>query len=632
MERLNAVVDVQYLNPALSRVYDHQVANVERMAKVVNKKLLVCDDPGLGKTVTACLVYALRQTVHGGVCRAIIVSPKSVINQWKAELTKFTSTAAEDVLVIDGGNVSVERLKDAKVVIVGYERLQVIHNSMYSRQVVKGTRGVPRHVTYVEREGSDINTLAGQLFKAEGVFQLAVFDEIHTLRNGTTAKHMTTLDLAPGRRCWRVGLTGTPLVNRMDDLFYMCKVLQLDEAYTRDFFRDMSQDRDKLQTFKSGPFVRSTKAILGLPQLNTITVRPKFTDDEMDTVMKYAAAVVGKVDDYLATMGHVGGKRPANSGSKFAEVLVAFHRLKQACIHPMLPGISEVNCALKKRKAAAKDAAAEAEEEEEEEDTDTDDGDAKRQQQDDVEEVSEVDMPATMFSHYKMSAKFRYLVEQLPVLTEGFTKGVLIYCSWATPLQAVQHLLQYTIGLDGCELYAGSTSGPARERMVANFMSGKTKVLLLTYGAGGVGVNLSVARVVIHLDAPWTPAAVRQATDRAHRIGVTGEVTEVFLAPAYSSDQYIFDNVHGKKKAAMTKLEELASAMNVEAGGNAALDILTFCVMADFYDAKFKEWQEKAMQRAAAKEKKAAAAAAEAEAGEEPVAKKTKVEEVITIA
>jgi SNF2 family DNA or RNA helicase len=71
----------------------------------------------------------------------------------------------------------------------------------------------------------------------------------------------------------------------------------------------------------------------------------------------------------------------------------------------------------------------------------------------------------------------------------------------------------------------GSTSKEKRLQMVKAFNEGDTPVFLISLKAGGVGLNLTGADVVIHYDPWWNLAVQNQATDRAHRIGQTKKVT-----------------------------------------------------------------------------------------------------------
>ena len=75
----------------------------------------------------------------------------------------------------------------------------------------------------------------------------------------------------------------------------------------------------------------------------------------------------------------------------------------------------------------------------------------------------------------------------------------------------------------------GQTSKEARERLVRRFQAGEAPVFLISLKAGGVGLNLTAADVVIHYDPWWNLAAQDQATDRAYRIGQRRDVTVMKL-------------------------------------------------------------------------------------------------------
>ncbi len=65
----------------------------------------------------------------------------------------------------------------------------------------------------------------------------------------------------------------------------------------------------------------------------------------------------------------------------------------------------------------------------------------------------------------------------------------------------------------------GSTPKPVRAELVRRFNSGEADVFLISLRAGGTGLNLTAADIVIHYDPWWNVAAQNQATDRAYRIG-----------------------------------------------------------------------------------------------------------------
>ena len=65
----------------------------------------------------------------------------------------------------------------------------------------------------------------------------------------------------------------------------------------------------------------------------------------------------------------------------------------------------------------------------------------------------------------------------------------------------------------------GSTPKPVRAELVRRFNGGEASVFLISLRAGGTGLNLTAADIVIHYDPWWNVAAQNQATDRAYRIG-----------------------------------------------------------------------------------------------------------------
>ena len=114
------------------------------------------------------------------------------------------------------------------------------------------------------------------------------------------------------------------------------------------------------------------------------------------------------------------------------------------------------------------------------------------------------------------SAKLALLMDMLPeLLAEG--RHVLVFSQFTEMLALVQLELQ-ALALPFLVL-TGTT--PPRERgdIVQRFQAGAAPLLLASLKAGGVGLNLTAADVVIHLDPWWNPAVEQQATARAHRIG-----------------------------------------------------------------------------------------------------------------
>jgi len=113
-------------------------------------------------------------------------------------------------------------------------------------------------------------------------------------------------------------------------------------------------------------------------------------------------------------------------------------------------------------------------------------------------------------------AKMALLLDMLPELvSEG--RRVLVFSQFTEMLKLVR------TELDAIELpylsLTGETPPAARGGVVQQFQDKAVPVLLLSLKVGGVGLNLTAADTVIHLDPWWNPAVEQQASDRAHRIG-----------------------------------------------------------------------------------------------------------------
>jgi superfamily II DNA or RNA helicase len=99
----------------------------------------------------------------------------------------------------------------------------------------------------------------------------------------------------------------------------------------------------------------------------------------------------------------------------------------------------------------------------------------------------------------------------------------------------------------------GSTSAKHRQQAVTDFQAGQSDLFLISLKAGGVGLNLTAADYVIHMDPWWNPAVEDQASDRAHRMGQQRPVTIYRLVTTHTIEQKIMA-MHGQKRDLATSL------------------------------------------------------------------------------
>ena len=101
----------------------------------------------------------------------------------------------------------------------------------------------------------------------------------------------------------------------------------------------------------------------------------------------------------------------------------------------------------------------------------------------------------------------------------------------------------------------GSTPVPDRLNLVKKFQTGTQPLFLISLKAGGLGLNLTAADFVIHMDPWWNPAIEDQASDRAYRIGQKRPVTIYRLITKNTIEEKILDLHHTKKNIADSLLE-----------------------------------------------------------------------------
>lgn len=159
--------------------------------------------------------------------------------------------------------------------------------------------------------------------------------------------------------------------------------------------------------------------------------------------------------------------------------------------------------------------------------------------------------PVLCLSDYAgASGKLEMLVDILvPAVQNG--RRALVFSQFTRMLRLIEGRLRQE-GLQSLYL-DGDTPADERVRLCDSFNSGEGNIFLLSLKAGGTGLNLTGADMVIHYDPWWNPAAEEQAVDRAHRIGQTRKV-EVIRLLVHNS---IEEQVVGMSQAKRTLFDKL---------------------------------------------------------------------------
>lgn len=171
----------------------------------------------------------------------------------------------------------------------------------------------------------------------------------------------------------------------------------------------------------------------------------------------------------------------------------------------------------------------------------------------------------TQAKKVETSAKLAFLMEMLVSLLEEGRK-ILLFSSFTSMLTLIEEELNKKKIL--YEKLTGSTLD--RQTPIQRFQNGDTPLFLISLKAGGTGLNLTAADTVIHYDPWWNPAAERQASDRAHRIGQTKPVFVYKLVTAGTVEEKIL-LMQQKKKALLSSLFE--ETENVQSNRISAEDL-----------------------------------------------------------
>jgi SNF2 family DNA or RNA helicase len=404
----------------------------------------LADDMGLGKTIQL-LAFLQHLKVAGDLKRPVLlVAPTSVLTNWKREAAGFTPELA----------------------VREHYGPRRPSNEAALKKALDGIDLLLTSYGLLQRDSELLETINWQ-----GV----VIDEAQAIKNPFAKQSQAARDLARPRKQgrFRIALTGTPVENRVSELWALMDFLNPrvlgDEGFFRQRYRlpierygDMSSLRDLKA--RVGPFIlrrlKTDKSIISdLPEKVELREWVGLAPEQVKLYRK-------TVDDSLDAIAR------APLGQRHGQVLALLTRLKQICNHPAL-ALKEGNV--------------------------------------------EIDFAAR-------SAKVQRLEEILEEVIEAGDRALLFtqFAEWG-------HLLQVHLQRrwrQEVPFLSGSSSKSERQAMVDRFQEDPRgpQLFLLSLKAGGVGLNLTRASHVFHIDRWWNPAVENQATDRAYRIGQTNRV------------------------------------------------------------------------------------------------------------
>ncbi len=420
-------------------------------------RAVLADDMGLGKTIQAIGTAELLAR-EVGIERVLVVCPASVKAQWKGEIERFSDRDAR--IVLGSAEERAEQYGEPGFfTICNYEQ-------------------VLRDILAIEAESWD----------------LIILDEGQRIKNWEAK----TAQVIKGLRSpFALVLTGTPLENRIDDLYSIVEFI--DERRLAPAFRFYNRhrvvdERGKVLGYKNLAELRQhldpvllrrtrTSVLEELPPRTTEILRIPPTDEQLElhgAHMRVVSTIINKA--YISEMDLL--------------------RLQKALLMSRMSA----------------------------------DG------------TFLVDKQTPGYS-----SKLDELKELLERLLAEEDRKIVLFTEWTTMLDAIQRIVEGNGA--GWVRLDGKVPQKKRQALVRSFQEDPGCQLFLTTNAGATGLNLQAANTVINVDLPWNPAILEQRVGRAHRMGQKRPVHVLILVTEDTIEERMLGTLSAKHELAQAVLD-----------------------------------------------------------------------------
>ena len=152
--------------------------------------------------------------------------------------------------------------------------------------------------------------------------------------------------------------------------------------------------------------------------------------------------------------------------------------------------------------------------------------------------------PELMVKNYQgKNSKLDVLIN---IINDSSDEKILVFSQFTKVLEVIgKRLNEENISYSYLD---GKTSAMDRVKLVEEFNTNNNKVFLISLKAGGTGLNLTSANIVVHFDPWWNPAVEDQASDRAHRIGQKNVVNVIKLIAKDTAEERVINLQETKKE------------------------------------------------------------------------------------
>lgn len=439
-------------------LYDYQKQGMLHLAFL--EKAILADEMGLGKTVQAIAAALLLHTTRG-VRKVLVVAPTSLKAEWEEQISKFSHLPS---LLIYGNRA--ERLRQ-------YSQEAFFYVSNYEQVV---------------RDLEDIQRLLSP--------DIVILDEAQRIKNWRTKTAATIKQL---KSPYAFVLTGTPIENRIDDIYSLVQFLypklfgalfrfnrdfyQLDDAGKPTGYKNLHLLHERLRPILLRRLKKDVEGQLPNRTINTYFVpmsleQQRRSDEYKSIVTRLSAAAA---------------RRPL-SEDEFRKLQMALASMRMLC-----------------------------------------------------------DTPYILDEDCRICPKLEELETILEELFQNPAVKIIIFSEWERMLMLVQGLLG-TMNVKSA-WHTGSVDQRKRKDEINRFKEAPCCKVLLSTDCGAVGLNLQVANVVINLDLPWNPARLEQRIARAWRKHQTRAVQVINLVAENTIEHRMLWVLNVKQRLAESVLD-----------------------------------------------------------------------------
>jgi|CXWL01.1.fsa_nt_gi hypothetical protein len=434
-------------------------------------RAILANEMGLGKTIQGIGVAEMLAR-EAGITKVLIVCPASLKSQWRSEINRF---ADRDCQLVAGS---------------AEERVRQYKNECFF--TVCNYEQVLRDILAIEQASWD----------------LIILDEGQRIKNWEAKTSRVIKGL---KSPFALVLTGTPLENRLDDLFSIVEFIDdcrlgpafrffnrhriVDEKGKVLGYKNLQELRERLKPI----LLRRTRAsvALDLPPRTTEIIRIAPTEEQLEihrANMKTVSQIVRK--KFISEMDLL--------------------RLRKALL--MCRMAADSTFLVDKQKPGH-------------------------------------------------SSKLEALDDLFETLFQDEQCKVILFSEWTTMLDLIEPLIKERelayVRLDG------SVPQKQRQALVQRFQTDSKCRLFITTNAGSTGLNLQAANTVINVDLPWNPAVLEQRIARAHRMGQRNPVQAYVLVAEQTIEESLLSTLSAKRDLAIAALDPDAETDQVDlATGN----------------------------------------------------------------